>query len=75
MHAYIISTVQQTNDQVTVTGSVDGVAVSLSFWITPAATTAMASAISFRNFIAPLMVTALPVAPTSLSTLTATFSQ
>ena len=74
-HVYVISTVQQTNDQVSVTGSVDGVAVSLSFWITPAATIAMASAIGFRNFVSPLMLAALPVAPTALPPLVQTFTQ
>lgn len=74
-HTYILSTVQQVNDQVTVTGSVDGVAVTVMYWVTPIATAAMASAIGFRNFVSPLMLAALPVAPASLGALVQTFTQ
>lgn len=74
-HTYEVDSVSTIGDQNIVVGFVDGVAVTVSYWTTPASRSAMASAISFRNFIAPLMLAALPPTPTTSPALVQTFTQ
>lgn len=74
-HTYVISSVSTIGDQNTVIGTVDGTSVTASYWTTPASVAAMASAIAFRNFIAPLMLAALPPTPTTSPALVQTFTQ
>jgi hypothetical protein len=61
-HAYVINSVSVLGDALTVTGTVDGMAVTVNTWVS-AVGNAMASAIAFRNFIIPLMLAAVPAAP------------
>jgi hypothetical protein len=72
-HTYIITSVTQLGDQLTITGTVDGVAVTVSTWAS-AAGALLASALGFRSFIAPLMLAALPPAPTELPQLHQSFT-
>jgi len=64
-HTYVISSVSTLGDQTTVTGTVDGTPVTVQFWTTSQSQAAMASAIAFHNFIAPLMLAAVPPTPVS----------
>jgi hypothetical protein len=73
-NTYVINSVSVVGDALMVTGTVDGVSVTVQTWLS-AAGNALASAIAFRNFIAPKMLAALPVAPTTYSVLNGTFTQ
>jgi molybdopterin biosynthesis enzyme len=73
-NTYVINSVTILGDQLTVQGTVNGTPVTVSTWVS-AAGNSMASAISFRNFIAPLMLAAVPSASTTRADLTGTFSQ
>jgi hypothetical protein len=72
-HAYVISSVSVVGDALTVTGTVDGTAVTVNTWVS-AAGNAMASAIAFRNFITPLMLAAVPAGPVSHPELNMSFT-
>jgi len=67
-NTYVINTVTEQGDTLTVTGTVNGIPVTINTWIS-AAGGSLGSTIAFENFIAPLMLAALPSAPTVLSSL------
>lgn len=73
-HNYVITSVIQTGDILVIQGTVDGIAVNVQTYAS-AAGSAMASALAFRNFAAPLMLATLPVTPTALGSLNQTFTQ
>lgn len=73
-HTYIITGVTSTGDNLTVQGSVDGIAVTVLTSVA-AAGNSMASAVAFRNFIAPLMLAAVPPQPSASPALNQTFTQ
>lgn len=56
---YVINTVTENavTDSLIVTGTVNGVAVTVATWIS-AAGSALTGAVAFENFIAPLMLAA-----------------
>ena len=70
--SYVITTVTENalTDSLVVTGTVNGIAVTVTTWIS-AAGGALASAIAFENFIAPLMLAAYNavVPPTAVPSL------
>jgi hypothetical protein len=79
-HTYIISSVTESGDVLTVTGTVDTipstgpVPVTVNLWVS-AASAHLASAISFQSYIAPYMLAqAFPTPPTTQPTLVGTFS-
>ena len=72
-HTYVIQNIQIIGDTMTVQGTVDGTQVTVGTWVS-AAGNSMASAIAFHNFIAPLMLQALPNVTTN-PTLLGTFTQ
>lgn len=73
-HTYVITSVTESGDQLLISGSVDGITVNVSTYVSVAGS-ALASAIAFRNFAAALMLAALPAAPTALGSLAQTFTQ
>lgn len=73
-HTYVITSVVETGDYLLIAGSVDGTPVLVTTYVSAAGNT-LASALSFRNFIAPLMLAALPPPPTTLPSLIQTFTQ
>lgn len=73
-HTYVITSVTQSGDLLVISGSVDGITVNVTAYAS-AAGNALASALGFRNFIAPIMLAALPVSPTALGALNQTFTQ
>jgi hypothetical protein len=72
-NSYIITSVQQSGTTLIVTGSVNGVSVGVC--VPAPSASILASAVSFQNFIAPLMLAAVPPAPTVFGALNLTFSQ
>lgn len=73
-HTYVITSVVTLGDNLTVQGSVDGIAVTVGTYVSTAGNS-MASALAFRNFIAPLMLAALPPTSTANPALQQTFTQ
>jgi hypothetical protein len=73
-HTYVITSVTTTGDSLVVVGTVDGTAVTVNTWVS-AAGNSLGSVISFHNFIAPLMLAAVPPAAVSQPTLVGTFTQ
>ena len=61
-------------DVLTVIGTVDGTPVTVITWVS-AAGNSLVSVLGFRNFIAPLMLAALPPTPTAYPILVETFTQ
>lgn len=72
-HTYVITSVSSVGDALTVTGTVDGVPVTINTWVS--AVPSLASAITFRNFITPLMLAATPPTPVTYAALQGSFSQ
>ena len=73
-NTYVITSVSTLGDQLTVIGTVNGTPVTVSTWVS-AAGGSMASAIGFQNFIAPLMLAAMPVVPVAQPLLVQTFTK
>lgn len=65
---YVISSVTQFNDYITVSGTVNGIPVSVQAFNKDVGN-AMASALAFENFIAPLMLAAVPSVPAAVPVL------
>lgn len=73
-HTYIVTGIFHTNDVATVSGSVDGIPVSVT--CNYSAITQQPSTIAFQNFIAPLMLAvAIPPSPAVDNTHNGTFTQ
>ena len=72
-HNYVIETVSELGDVLTVTGSVDGTPVTVNTWVS-AAGGSLGSVLAFRTFIAPLMLAQVPPTPISQPTLIGSFS-
>jgi hypothetical protein len=64
MHTYTQESITKLDDQVTVKGTVDGVAVTVSFWASAAASMTDAEKVVF---VAGLMLAQLPPQPEDLS--------
>lgn len=81
-NTYVVNTAVQNpiTDTLVITGTVNGVPVTVSTWVSAAGAANLASAIGFENFIAPLMLAAynIIVAPASVAAVPAqglTFSK
>jgi hypothetical protein len=72
---YVITSISSIGDVLTVVGTVNGISVTVTTWVSAVPNGAFASAVAFHNFIAPIMLAALPVTPTSYGTLVGSFSQ
>lgn len=73
-NTYVITSVTSVGDNLTVIGTVNGIQVGLVTSLSKAGN-AMASAIAFENYIAPLMLAAVPPTPTVYGALNLSFSQ
>lgn len=74
-NTYVITSVTELGDVLTVTGTVNGVPMTVTPWVS-AAGNALASAIAFEAFIAPLMLAAAqPPVPAVVPDLTLTFTR
>ena len=71
---YVIQSVSSIGDSLTVTGTVNGVPVTVNTWVS-AAGNSLASAVGFFNFITPLMLAAVPSTPTAYPTLVGTVTK
>jgi hypothetical protein len=74
-NTYVITSISSVGDQFTVQGTVNGTPVVVNTWVSALPSGVLASAIAFHNFIAPLMLAALPPQPTSYGSLAGSFSQ
>jgi hypothetical protein len=81
-HTYVVQTATRVGDVMTITGTVDGVPVTINPWFS--AISALPNTAAVQNFIAPLMLAAAvaaggvaPVAPPTVPAVTAagTFTQ
>lgn len=73
-HTYVVTSNTSIGDQATLVGTVDGIPVTVNYWVSHVQPMTLANA---KNFIAGLMLAqAIPAAPVVVSQLpTGTFSQ
>lgn len=73
-HTYVVSSNTAQGDQATLVGTVDGIAVTITYWVSHVTNFTLAQA---KNFIAGLMLAAaIPSAPVNVTQLpTGTFTQ
>lgn len=65
-HTFVIQSVTHIGDTATVTGTVDGVPVTVQCWFS--ALTSLPSANAVQTFLAGLMLAAMPAAPVAVPT-------
>lgn len=73
-HTYVVSSNTSLGDQATLTGTVDGIPVTIQYWVSHVTGFTLAQA---KNFIATLMLAAaIPAVPANVTQLpTGTFTQ